>query len=82
MTLESEATQLSTKERRQQLRQLEHDLKTYLGVVSTGMQALTGARDEPDVFSELHKTFEEEGIDPLKKVIADIIAVACSTEDG
>ncbi|WP_166819865.1 hypothetical protein [Thalassoroseus pseudoceratinae] len=82
MTWESETTQLSTQERRKQLRQLEHDLRNYLGVVSTGMEALTGARDEPEMFSELHQMIEQQGIEPLKKVIADMITVACATENG
>lgn len=70
----------NTEERLKQLRQLEHDTKNYLGVISTGMQALAGVRDDPETFDELHTTIEEEGIAPLKQVIADLIAVACREE--
>ncbi len=76
MTLDKDSLPAAHEERRQQLRQLEHDMRTYLGVVTMGVQALDAFRDDAEEFAELSRTIEEEGVKPLRETIAEIISVA------
>lgn len=69
------------KKRREQLRRLEHDLRTYLGVVTMGVQALGAFREDADEFAELSRTIEEEGVKPLEQTIAEIIAVTLEDQN-
>lgn len=63
-----------TREQRQeQLRQLRHDLNNHLGVVSTGIQALAGTRDDAEVFAELQSMIEKDGIEPMKAIVDEIL---------
>ena len=73
MNLDKDPAALEAEKRREQLRQLEHDMKTYLGVITTGLHALKLVRENPDDFAEMHQTIEKEGVDPLKAIVAQII---------
>ena len=65
-------------EYRAKLRKLEHDVKNCLSVVSMGMLALEGARQEPEDFAEVYATIHEGGIEPLKQGIAELVELASS----
>ncbi|MCA9114606.1 MAG: hypothetical protein KDA79_05935 [Planctomycetaceae bacterium] len=76
--MEDSATPSSDDERGTRLRQLQHDIKTNLSIISMGLQALPGLKDEPEEFKELCQTIEESGVRPLKEMVAEIIEVALS----
>ncbi|QDT50713.1 hypothetical protein Pan258_47930 [Symmachiella dynata] len=78
MSLEQDLPPSSDEERPETLRRLAHDIKSYLGVVTMGMQALELVREDPDEFAEIHKSIEEEGVEPLKAIVAQIVDVALS----
>ena len=82
MPMERDRTPLPREERRQQLRQLEHNMKTYLGIVTMGVQALASVREDPAEFAEVSRLIEEDGVQPLKQIIAEIIAIAVAEENG
>ncbi|QDT33265.1 hypothetical protein [Thalassoglobus polymorphus] len=67
--------------RHEQLRQLQHDMKTYLGVVTMGLQALEVVREDPEEFAELSQTIAEEGVEPLKQVVAEIVDLAMNEQE-
>ncbi|REJ88769.1 MAG: hypothetical protein DWQ34_21110 [Planctomycetota bacterium] len=76
MSVEDEPTPAADEQRAGDLRQLEHDIKSYLNVVSMGLFALEGVKDEPDKVADLCKTIEEDGVKPLKGIVAEIVALA------
>ena len=67
-------------ERQQQLRKLGHDVRTPLGIVCTGLEALKGMREDADSFAEIYETIQRDGIEPLKTIIAELVDVACQQE--
>ncbi|MCC9604998.1 hypothetical protein LOC68_25175 [Blastopirellula sp. JC732] len=75
MTAEDSAS--SSAERRQQLRQLGHDIKSHLGVVTMGFQALDGVKSDPEEFAEIYAVIQEEGVKPLKESVLALIELAC-----
>jgi hypothetical protein len=75
-------TPLSIDERREKLRQLQHDLRTHLGVISTGLQVLAGSRDDPAEFAAMQEMILTSGLKPLEKGVAEIIALASLEEDS
>ncbi len=81
MSFEQDLPPSSHEERPKKLRQLEHDIKTYLGVVTMGMQALKLVREDPDEFAEMHQSIEEEGVEPLKAIVAQIVELALTETD-
>lgn len=81
MSLEPDLPSSNTEKHRKQLRQLEHDMKSYLGVVTMGMQALKLVREDPEEFTEMHKSIEEEGVEPLKAIVAQIVDLALTEAD-
>jgi len=40
------------------------------------LQALEGVREQSEEFAELRKTIEDEGVNPLKEIVAQIIEIA------
>lgn len=71
---------MSTEDRRQQVRQLEHDVKNYFGVVAMGLQAIEGSREDADEFATLCATIREEGLAPLQRAIAKLVEFANTVE--
>lgn len=67
--------------RQEKLLRLQHDFNTYLGVVTMGLQALEGVRKDADEFAELSRTIEDEGVKPLKQIVAEIVAVALGEQE-
>lgn len=80
MTIEESAT-TSAAARREQLRQLSHDIKSYLGVVTMGFQALDGAKADPAEFAEIYAVIQEEGVKPLKQSVLDMLDLATAEEE-
>lgn len=76
MTSHQDPSASMHQKRREQLRQLEHDMRSHLGIVTMGVQALEAFREDADQFAELSRTIEEEGVKPLKQTIAQIMALA------
>lgn len=64
-------------DRHQQLRQLGHDIKSYLGVVTMGFEALDGAKSDPEDFAEVLSVIRQEGVKPLKESVLELIELAC-----
>ena len=81
MSVEFEKNLAADESSRGQLRQLEHDLKTHLGVISMGLHALDGAREEPVEFEMLRKAIDQEGVKPLKEIISRLIDLACRDQN-
>lgn len=81
MTSNRDVSPSINEERRKQLRQLEHDMKTHLGVVTMGLQALEGVREDAKEFSEMSQTIEEEGVKSLKRIVAEIVAIALNESE-
>ncbi|EAQ79785.1 hypothetical protein [Blastopirellula marina] len=80
MTADNGATSADAAARKEQLRQLGHDIKSYLGVVTMGFQALDGAKGDPEEFAELFGIIQEDGIKPLKQTVLDMVKLACEEE--
>lgn len=73
----------STTEQRLDLRhQLEHEIKSHLGVGTLGHRMLDGARDDPELFAKLHGVIEEGGIAPLKIDIVELVKIATTSNEG
>ncbi|NNJ26509.1 hypothetical protein [Alienimonas chondri] len=53
-------------------RQLGHDVKTYLGIVTMGLELLPALRDDPAQFDAMLAEIRSEGIAPLRKVVAEL----------
>ncbi|TWU14331.1 hypothetical protein CA54_31760 [Symmachiella macrocystis] len=81
MSLEQDLPPSSHEERPEILRRLAHEIKSHLGVVTMGMQALKLVREDPDEFAEIHKSIEKEGVEPLKAIVAQIVDLALSETD-
>lgn len=65
---------LSTEELLQQpARQLAHDVKGQLAVVTMGLEALKMLRDDEAAFNEVFETIRRDGIEPLKGAISQLI---------
>ncbi len=81
MSSEKDLSPSTNKGRKEQLRQLQHDMKTYLGVVTMGLQALEAVREDPEEFAELSQTIVQEGVEPLKQIVAEIVDVAVNEQE-
>ncbi len=77
MNNEQVTTPSCAEEHRKQLRQLQHDIKTHLGIVTMGLQALEGARNEPETFFEICRMIKDDGAEPLKEIVSEILRIAC-----
>lgn len=64
-------------ERERQLHKLAHDIRTPLGIVCTGLEALNVVREDADDFKEIYESIQQDGVGPLKDAIARLIEVAC-----
>ncbi|QDT15016.1 hypothetical protein [Alienimonas californiensis] len=62
--------------RQQRLRQLGHDVKTQLLVVSLGLEALQGLRDDPEEFAQVCQEIRRDGVEPMKELIDAILKTA------
>ena len=78
MNHEQDSTPSCAEDRRKQLRQLQHDIKTHLGIITMGLHALEGARNEPETFDEIIKMINSSGAEPLKEIVSEILKIACS----
>ncbi len=54
---------------RQRLRQLAHDLRTPLSIISMGVEALKSVRTDAEEFATLVTMIENEGIARLKEAL-------------
>lgn len=59
-------------------RQLGHDVKTYLGIVTMGLELLSALRDDPAQFDAMLAEIRTEGIAPLREVIAELAGGAAA----
>lgn len=59
-----------------EIRQLEHDIKNHLSVITMGMLAMRECRDDETRFNEMYDTIVEGGVTPLKQLIKDIVNVS------
>ena len=73
---DEQPTPQSASEIDEQIRQIDHDIKSTLSVITIGLQALEGACGEPAEFSELRTLIEDQGVEPLKKLIAKLVELA------
>lgn len=55
-----------------QLHQLVHDLRTPLSVISMGIEILKQVRQDPEQFSRVTTMIAEEGIEPIKRLLAEV----------
>ncbi|HBN79660.1 MAG TPA: hypothetical protein DD473_28330 [Planctomycetaceae bacterium] len=78
MNNEQDTTPSCAEDRRKQLRQLQHDIKTHLGIVTMGLHTLESARDEPETFAEICRMIKESGAEPLMEIVSEILEIACS----
>ncbi|MFH5805517.1 hypothetical protein [Alienimonas sp. DA493] len=53
-------------------RQLGHDVKTYLAVVTMGLDLLPALRDDPVQFDAMLAEIRREGIAPLREAVAEL----------
>lgn len=60
----------------QKLRQCVHDVRTPLGIISTGLEALILVRDDPEQFSAIYETIRREGVDALTQKVDKLVEVA------
>jgi hypothetical protein len=54
-------------------RQLAHDIKSQLAVVSLGMEALKGVRSNADEFASVMESIRRDGVEPLKQSVSDLV---------
>jgi|GEM_PF-3222238 len=54
------------------LRQLAHDLRTPLSIISMGLEILKQVRHDDEQFAHMLKMITTEGVEPLKTMIADL----------
>lgn len=57
---------------RQRLRQLAHDLRTPLSIISMGVEALKSVRTDAEEFATLVAMIEDEGIARLKEALTSL----------
>ncbi len=62
--------------RHQQWEQMAHDIKGHLAVVSLGLEALSGVRNDADKFAAAVEAIRKDGMEPLKQAIAALISRA------
>lgn len=82
MSPDEPTTTAPTDQRHEQLRQLEHDMKNYLGVITMGLQALEAVREDPEQFAQMSQTIDKEGIQPLKQIVTRLVDVASRNTNG
>lgn len=73
---------MNSEEQQRKLRQMQHDLRSYLGVLTTGLQVLETCRDQPNEFAEMQKLMVESGLQPLEKGISELVALALAEDEN
>lgn len=73
---------MKSEQRRRELRQMQHDLRSCLGVLTTGLQVLESCRDQPEEFAEMQKMMLEAGLQPLEKGLNDLVALAIMEDEN
>lgn len=68
-------------DRQQKLRQLAHDVRGHLAAVTMGLEALKLLRDDEDQFLEVYQTVRDEGIEPLKVRLGELVRQACELDE-
>ena len=61
-----------------QLRQLAHDLRTPLSVISMGLEILKQVRHDDEQFARVMTMISAEGVEPMKTLIANVADLAAS----
>lgn len=79
MSTESDKTTNPT-DKAQYLRQLGHDVKSPLTVISMGLQALKSLRLDAQEFNEVYDTIMHDGLDQLKAAVDRLVQAACYPE--
>lgn len=59
-----------------EVQQIGHDIKTYVLVLTMGMELLKDARPDQARFDEVLETIRNEGINPLKDHINRLLELA------
>ena len=63
------------------IQQIGHDIKTYVLVLTMGLELLKDARTDEAHFNELIETLREDGINPLKEGINTLLQMARDGEE-
>lgn len=66
----------------EKVRSLNHDIKNHLFVLGMGLQTLEAIRSDPDQFREVLETIENEGLEPLKQSIQELVLLARNASDA
>ena len=74
-------TPSSFEERSERLKQLRHDLRTHLGVLSSGLQVLNALRDDADEFAKMQQMMTEAGLAPLTAGIDEMVELALAEKE-
>ena len=53
--------------------QIRHNAKTYLQVITMGLELLKSTRNDSDRFHEILKLIETDAIEPLQVLVADLL---------
>ena len=54
------------------VRQLVHDLRTPLSVISMGLEILKQVRHDDEQFSRVLAMISQEGVEPMKRLLTEV----------
>lgn len=63
-------------EQEQKLRQCVHDVRTPLGIISSGLEALKLVRDNPEQFATIYESVRKDGVEALTQKVDELVEVA------
>lgn len=74
---EKQKTSINKSEKEQQLRRLAHEIQTPLSVIAMGLDVIKGTQSDNEDLVQITKMMQEDGVVPLKEMVAHFIEVAC-----